>query len=350
MAYDVNLVQINTNGGGFSTGGTGTQGFPASGVNFSTLLYSQWVCGSNVVLSGFSGWPSMDPVFSSGATWFSFGIGIPINLASYAHGAFFTGSFPIAATAGVRTHMMCSVDTQTNSIQVYLNDAPATVTGTWTGAVGANWFNLTTSNGFAFNVSGVVASGNYPGVGDIWCAHTPGFVDLSIIANRRKFINSDLTPVDLGTDGSSAFGYQPQMYFTMRPGGVPGDILINRGTGGGTYGHAQNPPTLQMPGTCSLPAGPPPPLPPASGLQMEQMFASFPVEEECKVFLIWSDDRGHSFGNPVGQSLGGDGEYIKSLQWQRLGVARDRVFQIEWSCAKPTALQGAWVEVTPAQS
>jgi hypothetical protein len=68
------------------------------------------------------------------------------------------------------------------------------------------------------------------------------------------------------------------------------------------------------------------------------------------VSLRWSDDRGHSFGSPVSQSIGDAGEYRTSLQWQRLAYARDRVFEISWSVPMRTALQGCWIDVTPAQS
>jgi hypothetical protein len=68
------------------------------------------------------------------------------------------------------------------------------------------------------------------------------------------------------------------------------------------------------------------------------------------VSLRWSDDRGHSFGSPVTQSIGAVGEYRTSLQWQRLAYARDRVFEISWSVPTKTALQGCWIDVTPAQS
>ncbi len=68
------------------------------------------------------------------------------------------------------------------------------------------------------------------------------------------------------------------------------------------------------------------------------------------VSLDWSDDRGHSFSNPVSQSMGRTGEYLVSLQWQRLGLARDRVFRISWSSPTRTVLQGAWVDAHPADS
>jgi hypothetical protein len=62
------------------------------------------------------------------------------------------------------------------------------------------------------------------------------------------------------------------------------------------------------------------------------------------IFLDWSDDRGHTYGNRVQQSLGGLGEYLTICQWQRLGYARDRVFRLTWSTPTPTALQGAFIQ------
>lgn len=66
-----------------------------------------------------------------------------------------------------------------------------------------------------------------------------------------------------------------------------------------------------------------------------------------KVSLRWSDDRGFSFGNRVMQSMGATGQYLTSPQWQRLGMARDRVFEISWSANTDTALQGCWLRVRP---
>jgi hypothetical protein len=69
-----------------------------------------------------------------------------------------------------------------------------------------------------------------------------------------------------------------------------------------------------------------------------------------QVFLSYSNDRGRSFGNPVGTTLGVIGNYLTQLQWQRLGMARDRVYAVEWACACPTALLGAFLDARPAIS
>ena len=62
------------------------------------------------------------------------------------------------------------------------------------------------------------------------------------------------------------------------------------------------------------------------------------------VSLRWSDDRGASWGNPVQGSLGATGEYLTSIQFQRLGMARDRCFELLWSAPVATALNGAFID------
>lgn len=68
------------------------------------------------------------------------------------------------------------------------------------------------------------------------------------------------------------------------------------------------------------------------------------------VYLRWSDNRGASYGNRIGQSFGAAGQYLTQPQWPRLGFARDRVFELSWSTATLTALNGAWINVTEALS
>lgn len=67
--------------------------------------------------------------------------------------------------------------------------------------------------------------------------------------------------------------------------------------------------------------------------------------DQDNVSLRWSDNAGRSYGNAVLQSLGNTGEYLTSLQWNRLGLARDRVYEISWSAPVKTALQGVYLEV-----
>lgn len=63
-----------------------------------------------------------------------------------------------------------------------------------------------------------------------------------------------------------------------------------------------------------------------------------------QVYLRWSDDRGKTYGNAVGRSLGETGKYQTFPTWRRTGRARDRVFELSWSIAGKTALNGAFID------
>lgn len=69
---------------------------------------------------------------------------------------------------------------------------------------------------------------------------------------------------------------------------------------------------------------------------------------EPTVSLRWSDTGGASWSDPIQGGLGASGEYLRSIQFQRLGMARDRVFELFWSAPTQTALNGAFVDVIPA--
>lgn len=66
--------------------------------------------------------------------------------------------------------------------------------------------------------------------------------------------------------------------------------------------------------------------------------------------LSWSDNRGKTYGFPVEQSLGRGGEFSTVVSWNRLGMARDRIFMLEWSEAIQVSLNGGFAEVQQARS
>lgn len=68
------------------------------------------------------------------------------------------------------------------------------------------------------------------------------------------------------------------------------------------------------------------------------------------ISLLWSDDKGKTYGNPVEQSLGNIGEYLTTPSWNRLGEARDRIFKLTWSADVITACNGAFVDTMPSRS
>lgn len=71
-------------------------------------------------------------------------------------------------------------------------------------------------------------------------------------------------------------------------------------------------------------------------LDCETGFAGPGISPVCE--LSWSDDGGITFGNPVQRSVGQIGQYFPRLLWQRLGMARDRVWKLEFSDNAPFAI------------
>src|SRR5216684_861832 len=65
--------------------------------------------------------------------------------------------------------------------------------------------------------------------------------------------------------------------------------------------------------------------------------------------LSWSDDRGITFGFPIDQSMGKGGEFLTIVSWNRLGMARDRIFRLQWSGAIKTALNGGFIDAVKAR-
>lgn len=68
------------------------------------------------------------------------------------------------------------------------------------------------------------------------------------------------------------------------------------------------------------------------------------------VSLRASDTAGASWGNATVQSIGAVGEYLTAPQWNRLGLARDRVYELSWSAPMKTALNGVWLDVVESAS
>lgn len=70
------------------------------------------------------------------------------------------------------------------------------------------------------------------------------------------------------------------------------------------------------------------------------------------VNLRWSDTRGATWGNPIvlPMQFGQPDQYYRSLAVRRLGMARDRVFELYWSFSNKTALNGANIEIEPAET
>ncbi|NMX39364.1 hypothetical protein HBO34_15930 [Pseudomonas veronii] len=71
---------------------------------------------------------------------------------------------------------------------------------------------------------------------------------------------------------------------------------------------------------------------------------------EPEIRLRWSDTKGASWSTHLQSTLGARGDYLKDCRFQRLGMGRNRVFELSWSADCMTALSGAYLTFDRASS
>jgi hypothetical protein len=71
------------------------------------------------------------------------------------------------------------------------------------------------------------------------------------------------------------------------------------------------------------------------------------VQNTPMVTMRFSDNRGNSFKNGRMKSLGATGEFNRIMKWDRCGMARDAVFELEWAVLGKTALNGCYLSPPP---
>lgn len=74
------------------------------------------------------------------------------------------------------------------------------------------------------------------------------------------------------------------------------------------------------------------------------------AEPDPHVWLRWSDDGGHTWSATVTMSMGKVGEYARRMTRNRLGMGRDRVFEVSTTAKTKVVLQGAFIDATPGTS
>lgn len=133
----------------------------------------------------------------------------------------------LALEPGILTHVLLSVDAPGNRLQLYINDTDVSLSSAW---INTNQMGGATDwrvgTGFNFGLACTQCAG------DIWFSNQASFTDLATVSNRRKFINSDLSPVDLGPHGAAPFGTSPPMFLHLAPGALAAGFTANAGTGG----------------------------------------------------------------------------------------------------------------------
>lgn len=127
-------------------------------------------------------------------------------------------------------HWIFSVDQNASGgfRQMYLDDAPHGI------AVSANLdenCDLTATS--KVTIGGFYDTNNKLNgdLAEFFMSSNGAAFDLTVEANRRKFISADGKPVDLGTDGSAPGLGVPEIYLSIRTGDAATDWATNRGQG-----------------------------------------------------------------------------------------------------------------------
>lgn len=126
----------------------------------------------------------------------------------------------ITAAAGWQ-HLLLSWDLATTSFHCYIDDTSGT-------SVTTNTNDTIDYTGTDFRVMSNGASNKWDGcVSEFWW--TDEYLDLSVVANRRKFITAALAPVSLGGSGETPTGTAAKVYHN----GDATNFQTNQGSGGG---------------------------------------------------------------------------------------------------------------------
>jgi hypothetical protein len=115
-----------------------------------------------------------------------------------------------------------------NRRQIYIDDAVPSLTVNNTGANAAIGYATSLTNVIVGAQSAAGASKLDGDLSEVYINHAAS-LDLSIEANRRKFISATLKPVNLGATGSLPTGTAPIMFFS----GATASWETNKGSGGG---------------------------------------------------------------------------------------------------------------------
>lgn len=129
----------------------------------------------------------------------------------------------LTASTGIWYHVLISWRTNGSSptTRVYVNDAQID-----SGGVGNGTIDYTQSQ---WNVGADVFNNARFLNGDLGeLFFVPQFLDLTVTANRRKFVTAAGAPANLNSDGSAPFGTVPTVYLS----GDAANFGTNRGNGG----------------------------------------------------------------------------------------------------------------------
>ncbi len=170
---------------------------------------------------------------------------------------------------------------------------------------------------------------------DLFLGVPTAFIDLSVTANRRRFVGVDGSSTYLGPAGAVPLGATPPVFLSRTPAGTADSFATNKGAGGNftiTGGD------LAISGSS----------PPSSTFE-------FPISSELDdppgvdplVRLSFSDDGGRTFSLlQKWRSMGKQGEYTKRLRWLKMGQFRQRMIRLEITDPVRRNIVGVYLDVT----
>jgi hypothetical protein len=68
------------------------------------------------------------------------------------------------------------------------------------------------------------------------------------------------------------------------------------------------------------------------------------------VVMRYSKDGGNTWSNNRPKEMISAGHYRTMMRWRGLGLSRDMIFEVAWSAPMATAINGAFVDLTPGGS
>lgn len=166
---------------------------------------------------------------------------------------------------------------------------------------------------------------------------------LNVVADWQTGQLYEISP-DVYTDNSAPMQFRrgfPHMMQDGRQAIYPGFVLdVEAGTSPDTVNQPGPFPFIVPPGGDPVDTGP-------VGSSGGVLAGPAPIDTSPQVLLRWSDDRGRTWGNPIPQSFGATGQYLSQPSWNRLGRARDRVFEVYGVIPGRLAINGAFLDPEP---
>lgn len=143
-----------------------------------------------------------------------------------------TAANSLPASNSAWRHVITSWDlTDDAKCLMYLDDAASLLTATSAVNDTPSYTDIDFWSALAFYNSPTTNQWFQSEVADLYL-NIGAWLDLSVTANRRKFISATGKPVSLGADGSAPTGAAPTLFMTIQPGGAASTFCTNRAGNG----------------------------------------------------------------------------------------------------------------------